>query len=165
MLEHRYIKTFTMIIAAVMTLVANGALAIEYKLGAIRIEDPWIRATPNGAEVAAGYLSIRNTGTTPDRLVGGSADIASRFEMHEMKMDGDVAKMRQLKGIDIKPGETIEFKPGASHVMFVGLNRQLERGENVKGTLFFERAGSIEIEYAVEPLGAQSRSHRSEDMH
>jgi hypothetical protein len=71
-------------------------------------------------------MTIKNNGSTPDRLISGSADVASRFELHEMKMEGSVAKMRQVKGgLEIKPGETVELQPGSFHVMFVGLKKPL----------------------------------------
>ena len=83
----------------------SPVLAQEYKAGPIKIEAPWIRATPAGAEVAAGYLKIENTGKEPDRLIGGSTAIAGKFEIHEMKMQGTVMKMRELPaGLEVKPG-------------------------------------------------------------
>ncbi len=149
-------KTMLIIAVAIVAMIASATFAAEYKLGTIEVDHPWTRATPKGSPVAGGYMTIKNTGTTPDRLIGGSIAVANRFEMHEMTMDGDVAKMRELKGIDVKPGATIEFKPGSSHIMFIGLKAQLQRGQTVKGALIFERAGTIEIEYTVEAIGAQT---------
>ena len=57
-------------------------------------------------------MTIKNNGTTPDRLIGGSVEVADRFQLHAMTMEDGIAKMRDLSGIDIKPGQTIEFKPG-----------------------------------------------------
>jgi copper(I)-binding protein len=148
-------KTLPTVAAAIIAMIASTANAAEYKLGMLEIDHPWTRATPRGATVAGGYMTIKNVGSTPDRLIGGSIAVANRFEIHEMKIDRDVAKMRELKGVDIKPGESIEFKPGSSHIMFVNLGQQLQRGATVKGTLTFERAGTIQIEYTVEAIGAQ----------
>jgi periplasmic copper chaperone A len=140
--------------AAILALAASAASAHEYKAGSLQIQHPWSRATPKGATVAGGYMKIVNTGTTPDRLIGGSTSAAPKFEIHEMSMDGGVMKMRQLpKGIEIKPGQTVEFKPGGYHLMFVGITAPLEQGKRVKGTLEFEKAGKIEVEYAVEAIG------------
>ena len=145
----------SILLAAVLALVANAASAHEYKAGSIEIKHPWARATPKGATVAGGYMKIINTGTAPDRLVGGSTVAAGKFEIHEMSMDGGVMKMRmQPKGIEIKPGQTVEFKPGSYHLMFVGLKEPFEKGKRVKGTLQFEKAGTVEIEYAVEAIGS-----------
>jgi copper(I)-binding protein len=90
-------------------------------------------------------------------LIGGSIDVAGGFRIHQMTMDQDVSKMREMKdGIEIKPGATVELKPGSSHIMFVNLKRRLEKGERVKGTLTFQRAGTVAIEYAVEAIGARA---------
>ena len=131
-----------------------------YKIGALDIGHPWTRATPKGADIAGGYLSITNKGTTPDRLVGGSLSIADRLEIHEMKMQGTVMQMRPLPaGLEIKPGETVELKPGSFHLMFMGLKEPVEVGKRVKGTLIFEKAGTVEVEYAVEPVGQTPGHH------
>jgi hypothetical protein len=136
------------------------AQARDYKLGSIDIADPWSRATPKGASVAAGYMKITNKGTTADRLVGGSADVAPAFEVHEMSMDNGVAKMRAVKGgLEIKPGETVELKPGSFHVMFVGLKKPLAAGERIVATLVFEKAGTISVEYEVRAMGAAPGMH------
>ncbi|MDT3687165.1 MAG: DUF1775 domain-containing protein [Pseudorhodoplanes sp.] len=124
------------------------------KFGALTVEAPWIRATPGGAKVAGGYMKITNTGREPDRLVGGSMEAAGRFEVHEMAMDNGVMKMRHLaKGLEIKPGESVELKPGGYHLMFMDLKRGLKEGETAKGTLVFEKAGTIEVQYKVGPIG------------
>jgi periplasmic copper chaperone A len=149
----RYITTATLIVAA---LISGSATAADYKIGAIEIMAPWSRATPKGVASAIGYMTIKNTGTTPDRLVGGSVDFARGFQLHSMVMEGDVSKMRDLEGVDVAPGQTIEFKPGGSHVMFVGLERPLAEGEHVKGTLVFAHAGTVQIEYDVQGIGAQT---------
>ena len=129
----------------------------DYSVGTLQISNPWTRATPKGATVAGGYLKITNKGSAPDRLVGGSAAVAGRFEVHSMVTEQGVAKMRPVEGgLEIKPGETVELKPGSLHVMLMGLKQPLEKGQKVKGTLEFEKAGKVEIEYAVEALGVSS---------
>ena len=153
--------TRRLLIAALVCLCAAPAAAHEYKLGSLDIGHPWTRATPKGAAVAGGYLKITNNGTTPDRLVGGSATFAGRFEIHEMRVAGGVMQMRALpRGVELKPGETVEFKPGSFHVMFMDLKRPLEQGERVKGTLVFEKAGTIEVDYVVEAVGGPGGDHR-----
>jgi copper(I)-binding protein len=142
----------------------TSAMAKDYKAGSLEIMNPWSRATPKGASTAIGYMTIKNNGTAPDRLIGGSIDVADGFQLHSMAMENGVAKMRELKGVDIKPGQTIEFKPSGSHVMFVNLKHPLSKGEPVKGTLVFEQAGKVQIEYSVEGLGAQSGSQVMEHM-
>jgi copper(I)-binding protein len=131
----------SIIVAAVLaTTLAMPAQAEDVTAGNLKISAPWVRATPKGASVGAGYLKITNAGSTPDRLIGGSSDVSSRFEVHEMSMDNGVMKMRPVgAGIEIKPGQTVELKPGGYHVMFVGLKKQIAPGETVKATLAFER--------------------------
>jgi copper(I)-binding protein len=131
------------------------AMATDYKVGSLEIGSPWSRATPKGSQTAIGYMTIKNNGTTPDRLIGGSINVSANFELHSIVMENGIAKMRELKDVEIGPGQTIEFKPGGSHVMFVDLKHPLSKGEHVKGTLVFEHAGTVQIEYSVEGIGAQ----------
>jgi len=145
---------------AVLALFSGAAVAHGYDLGSIHIEHPWARATPKGAAVGGGYMKITNRGTTPDRLIGGSTSMAGRFVIHEMTMDHDVMRMRDLdKGLEIKPGATVELNTESTHIMFEGLKQPLQPGKPFKGTLVFEKAGSIEIEYVVEGMGATSSIH------
>ena len=144
----------SVLLAAMLAFATTAVSAHEYKAGSIEIKHPWARATPKGSEVAGGYITLINTGSEPDRLIGGSNAFAGKFEIHEMSMDGGVMKMRMLpKGLEIKPGQTVEFKPGSYHLMFVGLKQPFEKGKRVKGTLQFEKAGTVEVEYAVEAIG------------
>jgi copper(I)-binding protein len=133
---------------------ATSTQAHDYQVGPIAIDHPWTRATPKNAPVAGGYMKITNTGTTPDRLVGGSVEVAKRFEVHEMKMDGGVMKMRELKdGLEIPPGASVELKPGSYHIMMQALSRPLAKGDKIKGSLTFEKAGKIGVEFDVEGIG------------
>jgi len=147
--------------AAILLAAASvTAAAQNYTAGSLKIERPWTRATPSGAKVAGGYMTITNTGTEPDRLVGGSLPLAGRFEVHEMTMDGGVMKMRELQGgLEIKPGQTVQLKPGGYHVMFMELKELLKQGETLKGQLRFLKAGTVDVEYKVESVGAQSPGH------
>jgi uncharacterized protein YcnI/copper(I)-binding protein len=143
-----------------LTLVAQQRTAQAdtrtYKAGSIVVEAPWSRATPGGAKVAGGYMKITNTGKEPDRLVGGSLPVAARMETHEMTTENGVMKMRHLPaGLEIKPGETVELKPGGYHLMFMDLRQGLKDGQTIKGTLNFEKAGPLEVEYRVGAIGAR----------
>lgn len=153
------------ILGVMLMIAASHACAHDYKVGALQIGHPWSRATPNGASVAAGYMTITNTGATPDRLIGGSAAVAGRVEVHEMSMDGGVMKMRPLKGgLELKPGETVELKPSSFHLMMLDLKQPVKLGERFKGTLTFEKAGSVDVEYAVVPAGATPDSAGKSDQ-
>jgi periplasmic copper chaperone A len=146
----------TLLLAGFLSLAAATAYARDYKVGSLNIADPWSRATPKGATVGAGYMKITNTGATPDRLISGTAEVAPTFEVHEMTMDNGVAKMRPIKGgLEIKPGETVELKPGSLHVMFVGLKKPLTAGDRIKAALVFERAGTVNVDYDVRAMGAE----------
>ncbi len=145
---------FAAIIGAVFFALASTCFAQDYTVGSIHIEHPWSRATPKGAGIAVGYLGIENSGTTPDRLVGGSSEIAGHFEIHEMKMAGGVMTMRPLEGgIEIAPGKSVKFEPGGYHLMFLDLKAPPVEGKPFKGTLVFEKAGKIEVEFAVKGMG------------
>jgi hypothetical protein len=132
---------------------ASSAMAQEYKAGSIKIETPWIRATPTGAEVAGGYMKLQNTGKQADRLVGGSSAVADKFEVHEMSMVDNVMKMKELpNGLELKAGKSVELKPGSYHIMMIGLKQPLKKGDKVKGTLVFEKAGKVDVEYTVRAM-------------
>jgi|ERR1041385_2309466 copper(I)-binding protein len=152
----RCLLTSLILLAAV----ATSAHAENYKVGSLVVDHPWTRATPKSATVAGGYVKITNTGSTPDRLTGGSAEVSRKFEVHEMSMEGGVMKMRELKdGLEIPPGATVELKPGSYHIMMMNLSRPLAKGEKVKGSLTFEKAGKVDVEFAVEALGGMPAGH------
>lgn len=133
---------------------AQGAAPAMAKAGSLTLEQPWSRATPGGGKVGGGYLRITNTGTVSDRLTGGSLPVASKVEVHEMRLEGDVMRMKAVEGgLEIKPGATVELKPGGLHLMFMDLKEPLKEGQTVKGTLTFEKAGSIAVEYTVRGMG------------
>jgi periplasmic copper chaperone A len=124
-------------------------------VGDLAIEAPWSRATPGGAKVAAGYLKVTNRGSAPDRLIGGSFAAAGRVELHESRTENGVMRMRALERMEIAPGATLELQPGGDHLMLLDLARPLKEGERVKGTLVFERAGTVEVTFAVQGLAAR----------
>lgn len=137
-------------------LAASATTAADYAVGPIKVSAPWTRVVPDAAKVAAGFMTITNTGAEPDTLIGGTALISERLEVHEMTVTDGVMRMRELKpGLVIKPGETIMLKPGATHIMFMGLKQPLKQGAPVKGTLVFQKSGTVEINYVVEPFGTR----------
>ena len=148
----------TFILAAMLAAWATlPAQAADVTVGSLKISAPWARATPKGASVGGGYMKITNTGTAPDRLIGGSTDISKSFEVHEMKMEGGVMKMRPVAGgIEIKPGETVTLDPSGYHVMLVGLKKQLKQGDHFKATLEFAKAGKVEVDFTIEGIGAKT---------
>jgi copper(I)-binding protein len=136
----------------------SPSLAQEFKSGDITIERPWAPATPRGAEVGAGYFTIRNDGATPERLIGVAADIAT-VELHKMKTENGMMSMPELKnGLNIPARSTVRLGPGGYHVMFAHLKYPLVKGEKVKATLTFEHAPPLTVEFSVERVGAAGPS-------
>ena len=135
---------------------SQAPVAPAARAGAIAIEAPWLRATPAGAKVAGGYVTLRNTGTEPDRLTGASIPRAGRSEIHSMTTEGGVMKMAPVEGgLTLAPGAEVALKPGGYHLMFLDLKDGLKAGETVSGTLTFERAGTVPVSFTVAPIGAQ----------
>ena len=148
------------IFAAALSLGALAGLAEthahEIKVGDIVIDHPWSRQSPKAADVGAGFMRITNTGAADDRLVKVESPVSKTAQLHDMKMDGDVMKMVEVPGgIAIPAGATVELKPRALHVMFMGLQSQLREGEDFKARLTFEKAGTVEVEFEVKGPGAQ----------
>jgi len=142
------------------------AKATPVKAGDLTIETPWLRATPNGAKVAGGYVRITNTGSAPDVLTGAAVPFAKSGDLHSMSMEGGVMKMAPLsEGLTIKPGETVELKPGGYHLMFEGLTGAPKAGETVAGTLTFQRAGTVPVTFSVAPIGAAAPGGQHQHQH
>jgi copper(I)-binding protein len=142
--------------------------AEEVKAGDLVISQAWSRATPGGAKIGGGYLTIENKGTAADRLIGGSGDVAAKVEVHEMKMDNGVMTMRPLdKGLPIEPGKTVTLAPGGYHLMLLDLKSPLKQGDKVPVTLEFEKAGKVKLTFDVQGMGAQAPAgadHSGHDM-
>ena len=145
---------------AALGILCGGALA--QSKGTLEIEKPWARATPPGAAVGGGYLVIRNKGTAGDRLVGATSPASARVEIHEMAMEKDIMRMREVKGVEVPAKGAVEFKPGGFHLMFMELKAPLKQGEKVPVTLRFEKSGEVKADFVVEAAGAggaQSAKH------
>lgn len=136
---------------------ANDNLAGNYL-----ISKPYIPATPPGSQVAAGYLQLTNNGGQMDRLISIKVPFAKKAEIHEITMDGDVAKMRKLDApLVLQPGATVSLEPGSLHLMFMGITSSLVPGESQPVTLRFEKAGERVIDFEV----TDSRKKHSAQKH
>ena len=150
---------------ALPALLAFGGLggtagAVEYKAGSLTITDPWVRANPGGAQVGGG-VTITNTGSSPDRLLGGTSSVAARVEVHVTSNDGGTAQMHPVQGgVEIKPGESVKLAPGGRHLMFIGLKQPFMEGELVDGMLQFESAGRVPLKFAVQSGGLKAPAHQ-----
>ena len=144
----------------------TAAAATTVKAGDLTIETPWLRATPNGAKVAGGYVRITNRGRAPDTLTGATVPFAKSSDIHSMSMEGGVMKMAPVTGgLTIKPGETVELKPGGYHLMFEDLTGAPKAGETVAGTLTFQRAGAVPVTFTVAPIGAGAPGGQHQHQH
>ncbi|MCL2713478.1 MAG: copper chaperone PCu(A)C [Alphaproteobacteria bacterium] len=159
---------------ALMRLVPVALLAIacvapagaaEVQSGDIVITTPWARATPNGARTAAAYLTLENRGAAPDRLIGGTSEVAGKVDVHDMTMEDGVMKMRTLDGLTLEPGKTVTLAPGGMHLMFIDLNSPLKEGAQVKITLQFEKAPRLEVEFPIKAIGARDSGSADKGDH
>lgn len=132
---------------------AGPACAHSFKLGALEIGHPWARETPPSAKTGAGYLTVRNTGSEPDRLIAIEMPEAEKVQMHQSINEKGVAKMRPVTAIDIPANAETPLQPGGYHLMLIGLKEALAEGMRFPGTLTFEKAGKIDVEFAVEGMG------------
>ena len=138
-------------------LAPTAVSAADYDVGSIHISQPWSRATPKGAATGAGYMTITNNGKTPDRVSCVSSDASAECQIHSMTMDNGVMQMRPVEGgLEIKPGETVTLKPGSFHVMLLNLKHPLEQGNDMKATLKFDNAGTVDVEYPIVGIGASA---------
>ena len=147
---------------ALATCATTGALAHEFKLGAISIGHPYARATAPGQPTGGAYLRLVNKG--PDeRLLSASSAIAERVELHSMKMEGDVMRMREVGTLDLPSGQTIDLKPGGLHLMLTGLKAPLKSGDRFPLTLKFEKGGevvvTVNVETSAPPSAAAASAH------
>lgn len=152
--------TRRLILAATLASLSVPATAHDYKVGALEVAHPWTRATPATAQSGGGFLTVINKGTTSDRLIAARSAASDRVEVHEVRMENNVMKMRELeKGLEIPAGATVMLKPGGYHIMFMGLKAPFAKDAKVPLTLVFEKAGSLDIVLDVEALGAAAPKH------
>ena len=127
----------------------------------VTVEGAWSRATPPGAKVAAGYLTIRNAGASADRLLAASSPAAARIETHVIEKQGEILRMREVKGYEVPAKGSFELKPGGAHLMLVDIKRPLKEGEKLPLVLRFQNAGEVKAELEVRALGApKAQPHR-----
>lgn len=140
---------------------SGQALSHDFKVGSLELKHPWSAKAPAVAPVLGGYVTIVNSGTSDDRLLGGSTPIAERLEIHESSIVDGVARMRPAKdGIKIAAGSTVALEPGSAHIMLVNPNHRPAEGEKFKATLQFANAGHVEVEFVVQKGGtAKANDH------
>ena len=146
-------KRFSWLWLAPLLALASPALA------QIRIENAWSRATPPGATIGVGYLTIRNGSSSADKLLSVSSPAAAKVETHVTIKDGDISRMREVAGYDVPARGAFELKPGGAHLMLMNLKAPLKEGDKVPLVLKFEHAGELKTELQVEPMGGMREAH------
>jgi copper(I)-binding protein len=132
------------LIATTLVLASAAALA-----QAVKVETPWARPTAQGQAAGGGFLRIVG-GAANDKLVSASSEVAGRVELHTMKMEGDIMRMRQIDAIEVPAGKTVDLAPGGLHVMFMDLKAPLKTGSSFPLTLKFEKAGEVKVDVKVQ---------------
>lgn len=116
----------------------------------LQLSQAWARATPPNAGVAGAFLHIENTSRTADRLLSVQTDAAKSVEIHEMRMEGDLMQMRELKaGIILAAKTTTVLKPGGIHLMLIAPKQPLIEGQTITLHLIFENAGKRTLQFKV----------------
>lgn len=124
-------------------------------VGDLELTAGFTKAMLPGQPVGGGFVTITNKGASDDRLVSATSDRAGEVQLHEMAMQGDVMKMRQLPdGIPVPAGQTVELVPGGLHLMFFKVAEPFQEGQSVKVTLTFEKAGNVDVVLPVGPAKA-----------
>ena len=134
---------FKLVTAAAGLLLASSAL---YAQG-VDVSKAWVRSTVQGQKASGGFMTL--TAKDATQLVGVSTPVAGVAEVHEMKMDGDVMKMRALPALDLPAGKAVELKPGGYHLMLMELKQPLNKGSEVPLTLHFKDAKGVESQMQV----------------
>lgn len=124
--------------------------AAKAKLGSLVLTDGYLKAMVPGQPVGGGFVTIRNDGKEPDKLVSISTPLSTRGELHEMSMQGSIMKMRKVPDdFAIAPGQTLTMEPGGYHLMFMGMKMPFKAGDTVTVTLTFEKAGKVDLAMPV----------------
>ena len=149
----KIIRKQLLIFFAIFNIFVTNSLAHEYKIGNLKILHPYIIEMPPEAMTAGGYMKIVNTGNQNDHLSLVTVDFAKVCEIHEMKMENDMMKMREVKDeLEISAQSSVELKHKGYHIMFMKLLKPMIKGETHEGTLYFEKAGNIKIIFTVEKM-------------
>jgi periplasmic copper chaperone A len=135
----------------------------------ITVKDPWVRATVPQQKATGAFMQIESKADT--RLIEASSPAAGVVEIHEMKMENNIMKMRAVKGVDVPAGKAADLKPGGFHIMLMDLKQQAKEGDTVPLTLVFEgrdkKRETVEVKAPVKPLagGAAKKDEHDHSAH
>jgi copper(I)-binding protein len=139
-------------IAFAVALVVAAAPA----LAQVKVSDPWVRATVPHQSATGAYMTLESPRDA--RVVSVSSPVAGVVELHEMKMEKEIMRMRAVASVALPAGKGVELKPGGYHVMMMNLKRQMKEGDVVPITLVVEgkdgKRETIEVKAAVRPVNA-----------
>jgi copper(I)-binding protein len=156
----------TILAASMLALfAANAAHAHDYHVKDLTIFHPWARPAAEG-QTAAVYFTIKNDGKEGDKFLSAESPAAAKVELHETSEENGVMKMRAVKdGAEVKPGSSLQFKPGGYHLMLVDLKKPLEEGAMVPLTITLAKAGAINVDIKVEKTAPGTAEAMPMDMH
>ena len=137
---------------------AGSIQAQEAKVGSIKIENAYVRATAPGQPAAGAFMKIENSGSA-DQLVSASSPAAGEVQLHQMSMEGNVMKMGQVKDIAVPANGSVDLKPGGYHIMLMNIKAPLRAGETVPVKLKFAKAGEVEVKLPVNAVGSSMNMH------
>jgi len=146
------------VVSVCSVVLSSGVFAQNAKVGSLQIDNAYTRATAPGQQVAGGFMKIENKGAA-DQLISASSPAAGEVQLHEMAMEGNVMKMRQLKDIPVPAGGAVELKPGGLHLMLMNIKTPLAAGETIPVKLKFAKAGEVEVKFPVNAMGAGAVKH------
>ncbi|HZF46967.1 MAG TPA: copper chaperone PCu(A)C [Sphingomonadaceae bacterium] len=145
----------TLLCGMAIGLIASAALAHGYKAGNLSIEHPWSRETAPCQTSGGGFMTVLNNGAQPDKLLSATSPVAAEVQLHSSSVEGGVMRMRHVEGgIAIPAKGRLELKPGSYHIMFIGLKQPLRKGKQVPVSLKFQRAGKVDVKFAVQSIGS-----------
>jgi periplasmic copper chaperone A len=146
------------VMLSIMTTSVNAQQSDNAK---VEVQHAWARASTG--TTGATYFSILNRGAAPDRLIAIRTPVAEKAEVHEDKMENGIMKMRPVGPLAIEPGQSATLRPGANHVMLIGLKHPLKHGDHFPLTLSFEKAGDVQVMVQVERAGAMGADAAGQD--
>ena len=138
---------------ALFTGMANAEMHGGKSMEGMQVHGAWVRAVPPTSRMSAAYMVLMNNTGDDDHLVSAESEVAKSVELHNVRRKDDMMEMYQVKSIGVPAKGKRELKPGAYHVMLIGLNRPLKAGDEVELTLNFMHAGAVKIKAPVKEGG------------